>query len=185
MIVKLIFIYPDIVNMTIDAHTPVSETGSSNVLALMNTLTETYTNSMLALDATYPPVNNPGLIILRARRKVFQDWDDFLSYYRRVVHARIDMLKTDELNIDTLPAVLADTESVSSGRFCSSRLIIPKCVLSLCNQLDIFIPHAPLTDLLVLEHQLSSLRQQTHRSLDAATVDLVNLYKNHPEVLRV
>lgn len=180
----------DIVYVNVDVSDQVNPNVSASATALLNDISETYINSLLALDTMYPPVAGCGVVILRARRKVFQDWDDFLSYYRRMLHARIDILQSAsldpaDLDMRHLSAVLADSDSVGSGRFCSSRLVMPKCVMSLCDHLDLFIPVASLADLVALEVEMSSLRAQTHRRLDAATVQLVSLYKNHPEVLRV
>jgi hypothetical protein len=131
---------------------------------------------------------------LRAYRRQLAAEEDRISYWRRLVHARLDLLaaKTESggtLTMDQLVRVLGDT---GSGRSRSTLLSIR--------------PADPLPDLPVLAHmwaaevdpedhdgiiaamdllqaaevQLTVYREALHRRIDEATSELISRYRVDP-----
>lgn len=144
------------------------------------------------------PVSTPeltGLSLeeLRVYRRRLAEEEDRVSYWRRLVHARLDLLEAGArtegaLSLEDLVRVLGDT---GSGRAREVLLTIAPAeplpelpVLSeMWTELD---PHdeAVIADaserLHAAERQLSDYRHSLHQRIDEATGELMVRYREHP-----
>jgi hypothetical protein len=120
---------------------------------------------------------------LRAYRQELITEEARVSYWRRLVQARLDLAVADHGSLDRLRAVLTDQQQQSS------RLAVL--------QLDGDAGLPPVPDLAVLwdsesvddevlarladaEHELSAYRRSLHERLDAATGELISRYRDEP-----
>lgn len=131
---------------------------------------------------------------LRAYRRTLAAEEEKVSYWRRLVHARIDVLEAEAhherpLTIDELVRVLGDT-GAGHGR---SALVsvgaaaplpdLPVLEEMWVTELD---PHDPgavadaVRRLRVAEHQLTEYRHALHQRLDQATQELIDRYRQDP-----
>lgn len=130
---------------------------------------------------------------LRAYRRNLQDEEDRVSYWRRLVHARMDMLEAaraeGSLTLDQLIRVLGDT-GTGASRTALSRVRpqeplpdLPESARMWVTEVD---PHDPVavaeaTDRLrEAEGQLTEYRKALFERIDEATADLINRYKENP-----
>lgn len=106
-----------------------------------------------------------------------------VSYWRRLVQARLDLAVADHGSLDRLRVVLTDQQQ-ESGRL---------AVLPVAG--DAGLPPVPdlavlwdsesvesevLTRLADAEHELSAYRRSLHERLDAATGELISRYRDEP-----
>jgi hypothetical protein len=129
---------------------------------------------------------------LRAYRRLLVAEEDRVSYWRRVVQARIDVLEGDSdapegLSLERLSRALGDTASGVSRRALST--IGEGEPLPELPALESFWQQAPeagagagkqLGDLRDAERQLSEYRAALHGRLDSATRLLVERYRDDP-----
>jgi hypothetical protein len=105
---------------------------------------------------------------LRLYRRRLAEEEEKVSYWRRLVHARLDVLEAEAhherpLRLEELIRVLGDT---GSGR--------TRTALVNVRAAD------PLPDLPILERQLTDYRRALHEQLDGATSELIERYRVDP-----
>lgn len=131
---------------------------------------------------------------LRAYRQRLTDEEDRVSYWRRLAHARIDILEAEShtegsLSMDDLVRVLGDT-GAGVGRNALVRLRsgepLPDLpVLSEMWQSEVD-PHDQeavadaIERLRVAERQLTTYRHVLHERIDEATGELISRYRDDP-----
>lgn len=134
-------------------------------------------------------VENMSLEQLREMRKVLTDRESQISYWRRIIQARLDLLRDGAVKrgatIEGLQRILSQQMGANSR----------KGMLSLRPQQDQPIAgldhlwHRGINgtdddqlerDLLAAEHQLSHDRSELHELIDSATAELIARYHNDP-----
>jgi hypothetical protein len=131
---------------------------------------------------------------LRAYRHELEAEEDKVSYWRRLVHARIDVLEAESgtgnpLSIEDLVRVLGDTGSGQSRRaLVSFRAADPLPDLPVLS--DMWVtevdPGDPaqvddaLARLRTAEQQLTTYRRALHDRIDEATRELILRYRENP-----
>lgn len=150
--------------------------------------------SMPTLDEPPRHWSELSLDGLRAYRRTLAAEEEKVSYWRRLVHARIDVLEAEAhherpLTIEELVRVLGDT---GAGRGRSALVSVgaaaplpdlPVLEEMWVTELD---PHDPvavadaLRRLRVAEHQLTEYRHALHQRLDHATQELIGRYHQDP-----
>ncbi|MGA9746302.1 MAG: hypothetical protein WBQ50_02480 [Nocardioides sp.] len=131
---------------------------------------------------------------LRAYRRRLSDEEERVSYWRRLVHARIDVLVAEAhherpLTVDELIRVLGDTGQ-GNGRSALVGLHAEEPLPDLPVLQEMWVteldPHdaAAVADaisrLRVAETQLTDYRKALHGRLDAATKELMSRYREDP-----
>ena len=131
---------------------------------------------------------------LRAYRRTLAAEEEKVSYWRRLVHARIDVLEAEAhherpLTIDELIRVLGDT-GAGHGRsaLVSVEAADPLPDLPVLQEMWVtdIDPHDPaavtdaVTRLRVAERQLTDYRHALHQRLDDATSQLIDRYREDP-----
>ena len=124
---------------------------------------------------------------LRAYRQELITEESRVSYWRRILQARLDLALDDERSLGRLRGVLSEHQE-HSRRLASQTF-------------DGDVDTPPLPDLAVLwqtqagaddttllprladaEHQLSAYRRSLHERLDAATGELISRYRDEPSL---
>lgn len=141
-----------------------------------------------------PHLTGMGLDELRAYRRSLQEEEDRVSYWRRLVHARLDMLEAGSrtegsLTLDQLVRVLGDTgtgvtrKALSRVRPAEPLPDLPESAQMWVTEVD---PHDPVavaeatTRLRAAEGQLTEYRKALFERIDEATEDLINRYREDP-----
>lgn len=143
-----------------------------------------------------PPVELHDLTLdaLRAYRRKLADEEDRVSYWRRLVHARLDVLAaesshTGPLSVETLARVLGDT---GAGRTRTAlvrvRAAAPLPELPVLEEMWVseVDPHdkaaiaAAVARLRTAEQQLTRYRTALHQRIDEATEELIERYRRDP-----
>lgn len=142
-----------------------------------------------------PELSELGLAQLRDYRAALSAEEDKVSYWRRLLHGRIDVLQAEAgsegtLSLDDLVRVLGDT---GTGRSRRALLGIPAPVqlpnlpdLEQLAQLWEADPHDPEEIALLVERlrakesRLSAYRSALHQLIDAATGELIMRYRAEP-----
>jgi hypothetical protein len=142
-----------------------------------------------------PHLASLSLAGLRAYRKQLSAEEDKVSYWRRLVHARLDVLEAEAqsggmLSMRQLVRVLGDT---GAGRTRSALVAIRPAeplpdlpvlaemwITEIDPQDDDAIAEA-MDRLRVAEAQLSDYRRALHQRIDEATGDLINRYREDPK----
>lgn len=131
---------------------------------------------------------------LRAYRQRLNAEEDKVSYWRRLAHARIDVLEAEShtdgtLSFDELVRVLGDTGSGQTRRAlvrvkaAEPLPDLPELSEMWATEVD---PHDPaqVTDALervrVAERQLTDYRRALHQRIDEATAELIARYREDP-----
>jgi hypothetical protein len=146
--------------------------------------------------STVPSEELAGLDLeqLRAYRSGLEAEEDKVSYGRRLVHARIDVLEAESgtgtpLTIDDLIRVLGDTGSGRSRHaLVSFRAADPLPDLPVLSEMWVteVDPHDAeqvadaLERLRKAEHQLTTYRRALHDRIDEATRELILRYRENP-----
>jgi hypothetical protein len=134
---------------------------------------------------------DPGTLTmaeLRGYRARLREEEDRVSYWRRVVHARVDLLEAGRdasggLGLDQLERALGETgsgarrEALLRVRAFDPLPELP--VLAEIWHLDTD-PAATVARLGEASEQLSAYRTALHRRIDAATEELVTRYRREP-----
>lgn len=131
---------------------------------------------------------------LRAYRHTLLTEEERVSYWRRLIQSRIDIVHAGEgvvlLGRDNLGSVLA-ADQVGRGRVALMSLLpasralppLPQLASLWARRAD---PGDPLqaaellADLMAAEHELSTYRASLHEMLGAATDELIARYREHP-----
>lgn len=132
---------------------------------------------------------------LRAYRRQLSDEEDKVSYWRRLAHARIDVLEAEAasadggLSIEDLVRVLGDTGSGAKRTALVSVAAaeplpdLPELQEMWVTEVD---PHdkAAVEDALerirAAERQLTDYRRALHERIDEATAELISRYRENP-----
>ncbi|MGZ4428489.1 MAG: RsiG family protein [Nocardioidaceae bacterium] len=140
------------------------------------------------------PLPELSLAQLRSYRRRLTDEEDRISYWRRLVHARIDVLEAERhherpLELRELVHALGDTGAgVSRTALVTVRAADPLPDLPVLAEVwvpevDPRDPHAvadALARLRGAEHQLGEYRHALHRRIDEATAELIGRYRADP-----
>ena len=128
-----------------------------------------------------PELESLGLDELRHYRQRLRDEEDRVSYWRRVVHARMDLLtagrSTDgSISVDELVRVLGDTgtgaaEPLPDVPDLTEVWVAPRSADDAARQLSA-LEHA--------EQQLTGYRTALFARIDAAGVELIRRYRADP-----
>lgn len=143
-----------------------------------------------------PEVDLPDLSLaaLRGYRRKLVDEEDRVSYWRRLVHARLDLLEAQSsgegpLSLETLARVLGDT---GAGRTRTALVRVraaeplpelPVLEEMWVSEVDVADPDAvaaAVERLRTAERQLTSYRTALHQRIDQATVELIERYRQNP-----
>jgi len=144
--------------------------------------------------ALSPHLAGLSLAELRAYRRQLTDEEDKVSYWRRLVHARLDVLDAEmhnggTLTTDELIQVLGDT---GSGKTRNALVAIrpadplpelPVLAEMWVTEID---PHDTdavidaMDRLRVAEVKLTGYRRALHERIDEATGELIGRYRQHP-----
>lgn len=144
--------------------------------------------------AASPALASMDLDRLRAYRRNLQDEEDRVSYWRRLVHARLDMLEAGantegSLSVEQLVRVLGDTGSGASRTALSAinpadpLPDLPESGAMWVTEID---PHDPdalaeaQEKLRGAEQKLTAYRRALFDRIDEATADLILRYRDHP-----
>jgi hypothetical protein len=131
---------------------------------------------------------------LRAYRRQLADEEEKISYWRRLVHARIDVLEAEAhherpLRLDELIRVLGDT---GSGRSRTALVNVRAAddLPELPILADMWVTEVDPNDtaevaeaigrLRAAESQLTDYRRALHERLDGATTELIDRYRRDP-----
>ena len=132
---------------------------------------------------------------LRVYRRGLAEEEEKISYWRRLVHARIDVLEAGSryerpLTLEELIRVLGDTgtgrarRALAHVRVADALPEIPVLHDMWATEVDLDntakLAEA-ITGLRSAEHQLTDYRRALHERLDAATAELIVRYKAVPE----
>lgn len=133
------------------------------------------------------------LAALRAYRQKLADEEDRVSYWRRLVHARLDLLKAQSsegpLSLEALARALGDT---GSGRTRTALVRVraaeplpelPVLEEMWVTEVDAAAPEevaAAVDRLTTAERQLTSYRSALHQRIDEATAELLERYRQDP-----
>jgi hypothetical protein len=141
-----------------------------------------------------PHLEGLSLAELRAYRKQLSAEEDKVSYWRRLVHARLDVLEAEARNSGTLSMsqlvrVLGDT---GAGRARTALVairpaeplpdlpVLAEMWITEIDPQDAGAIAGAMDRLQVAEAQLSDYRRALHRRMDEATGDLINRYREDP-----
>ena len=141
-----------------------------------------------------PHLSDLSLTELRAYRNQLTQEEDKVSYWRRLAHARMDVLDAEahtdgSLSIEDLVRVLGDTGSgqtrtaLVNASAAEPLPELPALEEMWVTEVD---PHDPeqvaeaLDRLRAAEHQLTEYRQALHERIDEATGELISRYREEP-----
>lgn len=146
-----------------------------------------------------PHLADLSLAELRTYRQRLMDEEEEVSYWRRLTHARIDLLTAEShtegsLSMEDLVRVLGDT---GAGRTRAALLAVraakplptlPALAEMWAAEID---PHRPekvveaIERLRAAERQLTDYRRALHERIDQATGELIRRYRNDPTSARI
>ena len=112
---------------------------------------------------------------VRERRAICDDAEVALSYVRRIVQGRLDILMGGAADVDHLPELLADPVRTGGPGRLSSRLAPGELPPELEAALEAAVA---ADDLVALERRVSTLRRSVHVTIDALQNELVRRYKS-------
>lgn len=135
-----------------------------------------------------------SLDALRAYRRRLADEEDRVSYWRRLVHARIDVLEAEAhherpLNLEELVRVLGDTGagrgrsalvSVQAAEPLPDLPVLEEMWVTELDPNDKDAVAEALERLRVAERQLTDYRRALHERIDGATGELIERYRQDP-----
>lgn len=130
---------------------------------------------------------------LRAYRQKLADEEDRVSYWRRLVHARLDVLRAQSaegpLSLQALARALGDTGS-GRTRTALVRVHAAEPLPELPVLEEMWVTEVDPDDpagveqaterLTTAERQLTSYRSALHERIDAATAELIERYRKDP-----
>jgi hypothetical protein len=144
--------------------------------------------------APSPHLAELSLVDLRSYRQRLSDEEDRVSYWRRLAHARIDILEAEShtegsLSMIDLVRVLGDTgagrsrHALVSVRAAEPLPDLPVLTEMWLTEVD---PHDPtvveeaIERLRAAERQLTDYRRALHARIDEATGELISRYRENP-----
>lgn len=143
-----------------------------------------------------PPVElrDLSLSALRAYRRKLADEEDRVSYWRRLVHARLDVLAAESssegpLSLETLARVLGDTGAgrtrtalvrVRAAEPLPELPVLEEMWVSEVDPGDAEAIADAVEVLRTAERQLTSYRTALHQRIDEATGELIERYREDP-----
>jgi hypothetical protein len=153
-------------------------------------------DQLVPTDVAAPPAAWVDLSLpdLRTYRRGLVEEEEKISYWRRLVHARIDVLEAESqherpLLLSELIRVLGDT---GTGRARSALVnvrvaddlpqlpVLKDMWVTELDPNDTGEINAAVTRLRSAEHQLTVYRRALHERLDAATAELIVRYRDNP-----
>lgn len=147
-----------------------------------------------AAEPPSSPLGDLSLTALRAYRRKLADEEDRVSYWRRLVHARMDLLEAErstegELSVEKLARVLGDT-GAGRTRTALVRVRAAEPLPELPVVEEMWVTEVDPTDRAALtsamdrlrtaEQQLTSYRNALHQRIDEATAELILRYRENP-----
>ena len=147
-------------------------------------------------DASAPRLAELALPGLRAYRRRLSDEEERVSYWRRLVHARIDVLEAESaregpLSLEALARVLGDT-GTGHNRTALVRVRAAEPLPELPVLEEMWLAEVDVTDpaqvsravtrLRSAENQLTSYRKALHQRIDEATAELISRYREDPSL---
>lgn len=141
-----------------------------------------------------PHLADLSLAKLRAYRRHLSEEEDKVSYWRRLAHARIDVLEAEagsdgSLTIEQLVRVLGDTGagnrrtalvSISAAEPLPELPVLEEMwVTEVDPQDSAQVGHA-LARIRAAEKQLTDYRRALHQRIDEATGELISRYRDEP-----
>lgn len=125
---------------------------------------------------------------LRAYRQELITEESRISYWRRILQARLDLALGDERSLSRLGEVLSEHQE-SSRRLACQVLDHPAGPPALPDLTALWRTEAGtdedpslITRLAAAEHELSAYRRSLHARLDAATGELISRYRDQPSL---
>jgi hypothetical protein len=142
-----------------------------------------------AVPRRSPHLDHLALPALRDYRKELVEEERRVSYWRRLVHARLDVLGTDTGSLSRLQSVLTDADAQS--RRDALMALTPTDVVPPLPDLAVLWASQPdpddddavgalMTRLADAEATLSAYRHALHERIDRATEDLIARYREDP-----
>lgn len=146
------------------------------------------------VDPPLVGVADLSLAELRAYRRKLADEEDRVSYWRRLVHARLDVLAAESshagpLTLETLARVLGDTGAgrtrnalvrVRAAEPLPELPVLEEMWVSEVDPGDRAAIEAAVERLRTAERQLTSYRTALHQRIDEATGELIERYRADP-----
>ena len=140
-----------------------------------------------------PRLDDLGLPGLRAYRQRLRDEEDRASYWRRVVHARLDLIEAGgsgtggvAIGLEDLVRVLGDT-ATGAGRTALLRVRAADPLPELPDLAEVWAPPASPAETAVVverlraaERQLTAYRSALFARLDESTAALIARYRSDP-----
>lgn len=127
-----------------------------------------------------------GLDELRAYRQELITEEARVSYWRRLVQARLDVAVDDEASLERLRTLLTDQQQQSrrlAVQPVETHLDLPPVPdLAVLWQREAGADGEVLSRLADAEHELSAYRRSLHERLDAATGELIARYRDEPSL---
>lgn len=126
-----------------------------------------------------------GLDGLRTYRQELITEEARVSYWRRILHARLDLAADDTDSLERMRAVLSEHQS-DSRRLALTPVDVPGGLPPLPDLAVLWesqvgeVPADLLVRLAAAEHELSAYRRALHERLDAATGELIMRYRERP-----
>jgi hypothetical protein len=148
----------------------------------------------VAGEAAAPRLTDLTLSALRTYRRKLADEEDRVSYWRRLVHARIDVLEAETstegpLSLETLARVLGDTGAgrtrtalvrVSAAEPLPELPVLAQMWVTEVDPADAEAVASAVDRLRTAERQLTSYRTALHQRIDEATAELITRYRQNP-----
>ena len=148
----------------------------------------------LVTDAERPRLRDLSLDDLRAYRRRLGDEEERVSYWRRLVHARVDVLEAEAhherpLRLDELVRVLGDT-GAGRGRTALVRVraeeplpelpVLEEMWVTELDPNDTAAVREAIDRLRAAEARLTDYRRALHARIDEATDELIDRYREAP-----
>ena len=141
-----------------------------------------------------PRLADLSLDALRAYRRKLADEEDRVSYWRRLVHARLDVLEAETespgpLSLHVLARVLGDTGAgrtrnalvrVRAAEPLPELPVLEEMWVSEVDPHDAEAVRAAVGRLRTAEQQLTTYRKALHQRIDEATTELIGRYRENP-----
>jgi hypothetical protein len=141
-----------------------------------------------------PRLSDLSLSALRGYRRKLADEEDRVSYWRRLVHARLDLLEAESsaegpLSLETLARVLGDTGAgrtrtalvrVRAAEPLPELPVLEEMWVTEVDREDLEAVGAAVDRLRSAEQQLTSYRNALHQRIDEATAELIARYRQDP-----
>lgn len=146
-------------------------------------------------EAAAPRLADLSLSALRVYRRKLADEEDRVSYWRRLVHARLDLLAAEtstegQLSLATLARVLGDTGAgrtrtalvrVRAAEPLPELPVLEEMWVTEVDPRDPEALAAAVERLRTAERQLTSYRNALHQRIDEATSELIVRYRADPK----